>query len=46
VARLTLATGKKDQSCDQLNQLKPAMPGLTDADLRGKLDQLYKQACK
>ena len=46
VARLTLANGKKDQSCDQLNQLKPAMPGLTDADLRGKLDDLYKRACQ
>ena len=45
VARLTLATGKKDKSCEQLNQLKPAIPGLTDADLRHKLDDLYKRAC-
>jgi len=46
VARLTLATGKKDQCCNQLDQLKPAMPGLTDADLRGKFVELYKRACK
>ncbi|HVN85870.1 MAG TPA: tetratricopeptide repeat protein [Candidatus Binatia bacterium] len=46
IARLTFATGKKDKCCDQLDQLKPAMPGLTDADLRTKLDELYKRACK
>jgi TolA-binding protein len=45
VARLTDAMGKKKQSCDQLEQLKPAMPGLSDADLRKKLDALYKQVC-
>jgi TolA-binding protein len=45
-ARLTFATGNKDQSCEQLNDLKPAMPGLSDADLRAKLDELYKKACK
>ena len=46
VARLTLAMGKKQESCDQLGQLKPAMPGLSDADLRKKLDELYKQSCR
>ena len=45
VARLTQAMGKKKESCDQLKQLKPAMPGLSDADLRKKLDELYKQVC-
>jgi len=45
VARLTQAMGKKKESCDQLEQLKPAMPGLSDADLRKKLDALYKQVC-
>jgi TolA-binding protein len=45
VARLTQASGKKKESCDQLEQLKPAMPGLSDADLRKKLDALYKQVC-
>lgn len=45
VARLTQAMGKKKESCDQLEQLKPAMPGLSDADLRKKLDELYKQVC-
>ncbi len=45
VARLTQAMGKKQEACDQLEQLKPAMPGLSDADLRKKLDELYKQVC-
>ncbi|HXQ23828.1 MAG TPA: tetratricopeptide repeat protein [Candidatus Acidoferrales bacterium] len=45
VARLTQAMGKKKEACDQLEELKPAMPGLSDADLRKKLDELYKQAC-
>ncbi len=45
VARVTLAMGQKQASCEQLKQLKPAMPGLSDADLRKKLDALYTQAC-
>jgi len=45
VARLTHAAGKKRESCDQLEQIKPAMPGLSDADLRKKLDALYTQVC-
>ena len=45
VARLTDAMGKKPESCAQLQQLKPAMPGLSDADLRQRLDDLYKQVC-
>ena len=45
VARLTQAIGKKKEACDQLEQLKPAMPGLADADLRKKFDALYKQVC-
>jgi tetratricopeptide (TPR) repeat protein len=45
VARLTQAMGKKQDSCAQLEQMKPAMPGLSDADLRKKLDELYKQVC-
>ena len=46
IARLTQAMGKKADACDQLEQLKPAMPGLSDADLRTKLDALYQQACR
>ncbi len=46
VARLTHAMGKKKEACEQLEQLKPAMPGLSDADLRKKLDELYQQACR
>lgn len=45
-ARLTEATGHKKEACNQLDQLKPAMPGLTDADLRAKLNQLYEKACR
>ncbi len=46
IARLLLASGKKEASCKTLENLKPAMPGLSDADLRRDLDQLYGRACK
>jgi TolA-binding protein len=46
VARLTNAMGKKKESCASLEQMKPAMPGLSDADLRQKLDNLYQQVCR
>ena len=45
VARLTHAQGNDTEACKQLNELKPAMPGLSEADLRAKLDTLYKTAC-
>jgi pentatricopeptide repeat protein len=45
VARLTQASGNKKDACEQLDHLKPAMPGLADADLRKKLDALYQQVC-
>lgn len=44
-ARLELAGGKKADSCQRLTKLRPAMPGLTDADLRRDLTTLYEQAC-
>jgi hypothetical protein len=44
-ARLILAAGDKQRSCALLTTLRPSMPGLSDADLRGELDALYKQAC-
>jgi len=46
VARLTRAMGKKKESCELLEEMKPAMPGLSDADLRQKLDSLYQQTCR
>jgi TolA-binding protein len=46
VARLTAASGNNKQSCDLLEQMKPSMPGLSDADLRKKLDDLYQRACR
>lgn len=45
-ARLMLAGGDKQASCALLTQLRPAMPGLSDADLRQQLGQLYKEACE
>ncbi len=44
-ARLELAGGKKAESCARLSKLRPAMPGLSDADLRRDLTTLYDQAC-
>jgi tetratricopeptide (TPR) repeat protein len=46
MARLTDAMGKKKESCALLEEMKPAMPGLSDADLRQKLANLYRQACR
>jgi tetratricopeptide (TPR) repeat protein len=46
VARLTSATGKRKDACEQLEQLRPAMPGLSDATLRQQLNDLYQQVCK
>ena len=46
IARLTQAMDKKEDACTQLQALKPAMPGLSDADLRAKLDALYQHACR
>jgi len=45
VARLTQVQGRKDEACRQLEELKPAMPGLSEEDLRAKLDTLYKSTC-
>lgn len=45
-ARVTLAAGDRAGSCAILEDLKPAMPGLGDADLRRQLGELYKRACR
>ena len=45
-ARLLVASGDKTRACDLLTTLRPAMPGLTDADLKRELDAVYRQACK
>lgn len=45
-ARLAHARGDSRAACRQLEQLKPAMPGLSDVDLRGRLDALYQKACR
>ena len=46
IARLKHSAGETQQACELLEQLKPAMPGLSDADLREQLDALYEQACR
>jgi tetratricopeptide (TPR) repeat protein len=44
-ARLLVASGDKQKSCDLLTTLRPSMPGLTDDDLRTQFNDLHKQAC-
>jgi len=45
-ARLNSVLGKTKEACSQLEKLKPSMPGLSDIELRSKLDVLYRQVCK
>jgi hypothetical protein len=45
VARLTNASGGKDDACRQLEEMKPTMPGLSDDELRAKLGKLYDEVC-
>jgi len=45
-ARLEVAAGDKKAACKRLDDLRPAMPALTDADMRKELTTLYDQACK
>ena len=44
-ARLEVAAGDKKAACKRLDDLRPAMPALTDADMRKELTTLYDQAC-
>jgi hypothetical protein len=44
-ARLTFASGDGERSCAMLTELRPAMPGLGDAELRRQLSELYDQVC-
>lgn len=44
-ARLQLAGGDAKGACERLTALKPAMPALTDVDLRRDLGALYERAC-
>jgi len=45
VARFVLAGGDAKRACEILTQVKSAIMGLGDADLRKKLGELYTQAC-
>jgi hypothetical protein len=38
--------GNASESCEQLQELRPAMPGLSDANLRADLSRLYEQVCR
>jgi len=45
-ARLQLAAGDKQAACERLTKLRPAMPGLTDMDLKRQLNEVYAKACQ
>lgn len=45
-ARLKFASGDRRGCCEMLKELRPAMPGLSDADLRRQLNELHQQACE
>lgn len=44
-ARLDDKQGNGAAACELLEGLRPAMPGLTDQDLRSKLSELYDRVC-
>ncbi|GIW44716.1 MAG: hypothetical protein KatS3mg077_1998 [Candidatus Binatia bacterium] len=46
LARLDKENGAKNGACARLRELKPAMPGLSDQELRARLDALYKEVCR
>ncbi|MCK6555299.1 tetratricopeptide repeat protein [Candidatus Binatia bacterium] len=46
LARTTALSGDAKGACAQLDKLKPAMPGLSDVELRRKLGDLYDQTCR
>jgi len=45
-ARLALERGEAERACTMLTELRPAMPGLSDTELRTKLNELHQQACR
>jgi TolA-binding protein len=45
-ARLLVASGDEEAACRRLTDLRPSMPGLTDADLRRDFGTVYEQACR
>jgi TolA-binding protein len=45
-ARIALQRGDARAACDKLEELRPAMPGLSDAGLRGQINELHGQACR
>ncbi len=46
LARLDHEAGAMKAACARLRDLKPAMPGLSDQELRARLDALYQEACR
>jgi len=45
-AQIAYRMGESRASCDMLEELRPAMPGLSDSELRGQLNDLHQQACR
>jgi tetratricopeptide (TPR) repeat protein len=45
-AQIAFRRGDARAACDTLEKLRPAMPGLSDANLRGQINELYGQACR
>ena len=46
LARLEGAHGDAPAACARLQKIKPALPGLSDRELRRQLDQLYQRVCQ
>lgn len=46
LARLEKVLHSPSAACKRLRDLKPAMPGLSDQELRGRLDRLYAEVCR
>ena len=45
-ARIAFRRNDAKAACAMLEELRPAMPGLSDMDLRAQLTELYGQACR
>ena len=45
-ARLNSPRATRPAACDRLTKLRPAMPGLTDTDLKRELNDVYAKACE
>ncbi len=46
LARLDKELGSPRAACQRLQNMKSAMPGLSDRELRSRLEQLYNEVCR